>query len=163
MALVEQEQSMSQGDFETALQQLQSGQLADAKKIYERILEQDEKNVEAMINLAAIALEESDMNQAVAYCAQALKLHPGHLVACEVLAESNLRLAEGCQQLNAYPEYAKLVEDAVDLTDGDTQMRKRAVALLHRYAQEAQAAGLVSSASDYRKRATTLSHAGQQA
>ncbi len=87
-----------------ALQQHRAGALAEAEKLYQRVLQQQPDHVEALHGLGILALQQGQPEAAIAPLQQAVALQPNHAFASIHLAHA----LRGIQQLEAaIPYYQK--------------------------------------------------------
>ena len=81
-----------------------AGELAGAAEVFERVLELDPQNVEAVTWLGRIALEQGRSEAAERYWERVLELRPGDPTARYYLAQSREQLAYGAEAVGAFNE-----------------------------------------------------------
>ena len=81
-----------------------AGELGGAAEVFERVLELDPQNVEAVTWLGRIALEQGESEAAVGYWERVLELEPDDATARYYLAQSREQLTYGADALGAFNE-----------------------------------------------------------
>ena len=81
-----------------------AGELGGAAEVFERVLELDSQNVEAVTWLGRIALEQGESGAAERYWERVLELKPGDQAARYYLAQSREQLTYGADATSAFNE-----------------------------------------------------------
>lgn len=143
-------------DFKRGVELLQGGDLASAKAHYHKMLESKPDSDAVLTTLAAIAVEEGRMSDAVEYCSRVLSAIHDHPIAREILAEANVRMAEAWAPGEAIGPLATAAEDAITLVPGNPDYLERATRVLSGFADHLKTTGKPEEALVYEAKVAQL-------